>query len=75
MTLATLYGTGGGRIPLTNGATLTLTLTRRELVDLLDRLPTTVSGALHRAVRQGQIDVAQRIIREAATAYAATTRP
>lgn len=72
MTLATLYGSGGGRIPLENGASLTLT--RRELVELLDRLPTAASGALHRAVRQGKLDLAQRIIREAAAAYATTTR-
>jgi hypothetical protein len=71
MQLRTLYGTGGGRIPLENGQSLSLK--RHELTALIAAMPTEACRAMHVAARQGDIETAQRLLREAATAYIAAT--
>jgi hypothetical protein len=69
MQLQTLYGTGGGRIPLENGQSLSLT--REALSDLIAAMPTEACRTMHLAVQHGDIATAQRLLREAATAYIA----
>lgn len=71
MQLQTLYGTGGGRIPMTNGQSISLT--RHELTALIAAMPTAACRELHIAARQGDTATAQRLLREAAAAYVAAT--
>lgn len=71
MQLQTLYGTGGGRIPLENGQSLALK--RHELTALIAAMPTEACRELHLAARQGDTATAQRLLREAAATYVAAT--
>ncbi|NJO81898.1 MAG: hypothetical protein HC828_03345 [Blastochloris sp.] len=69
MQLTNLYGTGGGRIPLDNGASLTLT--RAELAAIIAAMPMAACREMHIAARKGDTATAQRILREAAVSYKA----
>jgi hypothetical protein len=71
MQLQTLYGTGGGRVPLADGRSLTLT--RAELAACIAAMPTEACRTMHLAVQHGDIATAQRLLREAATAYVAAS--
>lgn len=67
MQLASLYGSGGGRIPLADGSSITFS--RNDLAACLAAMSTAESRSLHLAVRQGDLATAQRLLREAAIAY------
>lgn len=69
--LASLQGQGGGRIPMPNG--LSYDLSRHELARIIEAMPTEACRAMHVAARTGDIAAAQRLIREAAASYFATT--
>jgi hypothetical protein len=70
MLLTSLQGQGGGRIPMGNFA---YDVSRHELSAIIDAMPTTDCSAMHLATRQGDMETAQRLLREAAAAYFACT--
>ena len=68
--LTALQGRGGGRIPMDG---FSYTASRHDLTALLAHMPNDACRALHCAVRQGDTATAQRLIREAAASYFAST--
>lgn len=71
-TLTTLYGTGGGRIPTATGS---IALSSLDLARCIATMPTAACRAMHLAARTGDLPTAQRLLREAAERYVATTAP
>lgn len=69
-TLASLQGTGGGRIPMGD---FVYDVSRRDLAAIIAAMPTDTCRALHLAARQGDTTTAQRLMREAAQQYFAST--
>ena len=66
MSLASLQGCGGGRIPMDG---FSYDVSRQELTRIIDAMPTESCRALHIAARQGDTTTAQRLLREAAETY------
>ena len=64
--LASLQGTGGGRIPMGG---FSYDVTRRDLARIIDAMPTEQCRAMHIAAREGDLATAQRLLREAAETY------
>ena len=71
-TLSTLYCTGGGRIPTASGS---IALSSLDLARCIATMPTAACRAMHIAARTGDLPTAQRLLREAAERYIATTAP
>lgn len=71
--LVSSYGLGGGRIPLTDGSSLSLS--RADLSACIDAMPTEACRAMHQAAQRGDLSTAQRLLREAAVAYASAPAP
>ena len=67
--LVSLQGNGGGRIPMDNG--VSLDVSRHELADIIESMPTAQCREMHLAVRRGDSATAQRLLREAAATYGA----
>jgi hypothetical protein len=65
-TLASLQGTGGGRIPMGD---FSYAVSRQDLSQIIDSMPTDTCRQMHIAAQTGDTQTAQRLIREAATAY------
>ena len=66
MSLISLQGQGGGRIP-TGG--FSYAVSRQELSRIIDSMPTEACRAMHIAAREGDTATAQRLLREAAETY------
>src|SRR5688500_7643660 len=67
--LASLQGTGGGRIPMGG---FSYDVSRHDLTRIIESMPTAACRALHIAARQGDTATAQRLLREAAETYFAS---
>ena len=67
--LTSLQGTGGGRIPM---GSFSYAVSRRDLTRIMAAMPADACREMHLAARAGDTATAQRIIREAATAYFAS---
>lgn len=67
MRLASLYGQGGGRIPLADGTSVTLS--RVDLTKCIGAMSLADCRAMHQAARSGDAETAQRLLREAAERY------
>ena len=67
--LLSLQGRGGGRIPLGNGTSLSVS--RHMLAEIIEAMPDAECHAMHQAVRYGDTATAQRLLREAAASYCA----
>jgi tartrate dehydratase alpha subunit/fumarate hydratase class I-like protein len=65
--LSSLQGSGGGRIPLPDGRSYTVS--RTDLARIIDSMPTEACRAMHIAVRVGDHQTAQHLLREAAATY------
>jgi hypothetical protein len=70
MQLASLYGQGGGRIPLADGSSITFS--RADLTRCIGAMSAADCRTLHLAARSGDHDTARRLIREAAQRYQAS---
>ncbi len=68
--LTSLKGTGGGRIPMGH---FSYDVSRTQLTEIINAMPPDASHALHSAARDGDTATAQRLIREAAAIYFAST--
>ena len=68
--LTSLQGTGGGRIPM---GSFSHDVSRHDLTRIIESMPTETCRQMHIAARQGDTTTAQRLIREAATIYYAST--
>ena len=64
--LASLQGTGGGRIPMDG---FSYAVSRQDLTRIIDTMPMEACRALHIAAQQGDTATAQRLLREAAASY------
>jgi hypothetical protein len=64
--LASLQGTGGGRIPM---GRFSYDVSRHDLVAIIEAMPLSACRAMHQAARQGDTTTAQRLLREAAATY------
>ena len=71
--LVSLQGNGGGRIPMDNG--VSLDVSRYELAEIIESMPTAQCREMHLAVRRGDSATAQRLLREAAATYGANCSP
>jgi len=69
MSLTSLQGQGGGRIPM---GSFSYDVSRQDLTRIIDAMPTDACRAMHLAARQGDTATAQRLLREAATLYYAS---
>jgi hypothetical protein len=67
--LASLQGIGGGRIPMGN---FSYDVSRQDLAAIIESMPAETCRAMHIAARQGNLAIAQRLLREAAEQYFAT---
>jgi hypothetical protein len=67
--LISLQGNGGGRIPMGG---FSYAVSRRDLTQIIACMPTDRCRQMHIAARAGDTATAQRLIREAATAYYAS---
>jgi hypothetical protein len=67
--LASLQGTGGGRIPM---GRFSYDVSRHELIAIIEAMPLAACRAMHQAARQGDTATAQRLLREAAATYFTT---
>ena len=67
--LVSLQGNGGGRIPMDNG--ISLDVSRHQLAEIIESMPTAQCREMHLAVRRGDSATAQRLLREAAATYGA----
>jgi hypothetical protein len=67
--LTSLQGIGGGRIPMDG---FSYVVSRADLARMIDAMPTDACQAMHLATRRGDIDTAQRLLREAAETYFTT---
>ena len=70
MSLASLQGQGGGRIPMGG---FSYTVSRHELTAIIEAMPIADCRTMHLAARQGDTETAQRLLREAAATYFAST--
>jgi hypothetical protein len=70
MQLASLYGQGGGRIPLADGSSIALS--RADLTKCIGAMSRADCRAMHLAARSGDVETAQRLFREAAERYQAS---
>jgi len=68
--LASFQGNGGGRIPM---GRFSYAISRHDLTRIIESIPTETCRQMHIAARQGDTATAQRLIREAATIYYAST--
>jgi hypothetical protein len=68
--LASLQGTGGGRIPMGG---FSYDVSRHDLTRIIDSMPTQACREMHLAVCWGDTVTAQRLLREAAAIYFAST--
>jgi len=66
MSLTSLQGQGGGRIPMGD---FSYTVSRHELAAIVAAMPTADCRSMHQAARQGDTETAQRLLREAAQTY------
>lgn len=64
--LASLQGNGGGRIPMGH---FSYDVSRPQLAAIIAAMPAEQSRVMHVAVRQGDVVVAQRLLREATDHY------
>ena len=64
--LTTLHGNGGGRIPMDG---FSYTVSRHELAEIIESMPTEHCRTMHIAARQGDLATAQRLLREATEQY------
>jgi hypothetical protein len=64
--LASLQGTGGGRIPM---GRFSYDVSRHDLVAIIEAMPLSACRAMHQAARQGDTTTAQRLLCEAAATY------
>ena len=69
MSLRSLQGQGGGRIPM---GSFSYDVSRQDLTRIIDAMPTETCRAMHLAARHGDTTTAQRLLREAATMYYAS---
>jgi len=67
--LISLQGNGGGRIPM---GSFSYAVSRHDLTQIIACMPTDTCRQMHIAARAGDTATAQRLIREAATAYYAS---
>src|SRR5262245_49955331 len=70
MTLASLQGQGSGRIPM---GRFSYGVSRRDLAAIIESMPLEACRAMHIAARKGDTMTAQRLLREAAATYFAST--
>ena len=70
MSLASLQGQGGGRIPMGG---FSYTVSRHELTAIIEAMPIADCRTMHLAARQGDTETAQRLLCEAAATYFACT--
>ena len=70
MSLISLQGQGGGRIPM---GSFSYTVSRHELTASIEAMPDADCRDMHRAARQGDTETAQRLLCEAAATYFACT--
>ncbi|NTU79378.1 MAG: hypothetical protein HGA45_08240 [Chloroflexales bacterium] len=70
MQLASLYGQGGGRIPLADGSSITLS--RADLTKCIGAMSLADCRTMHQAACTGDAETAQRLLREAAQRYQAS---
>ena len=70
MSLASLQGQGGGRIPMGG---FSYTVSRHELTAIIEAMPPADCRTMHLAARQGDTATAQRLLREATATYFACT--
>jgi hypothetical protein len=64
--LASLQGTGGGRIPMGG---FSYDVSRHDLAAIIESMPTDMCRAMHIAAREGDLATAQHLLREAAETY------
>ena len=69
MSLTSLQGQGGGRIPMGG---LSYDVSRQDLTRIIEAMPTEACRAMHIAARAGDTATAQRMLREAAATYYAS---
>jgi len=69
MSLRSLQGQGGGRIPM---GSFSYDVSRQDLTRIIDAMPTDACRTMHLAARHGDTATAQRLLREAATLYYAS---
>lgn len=67
--LISLQGNGGGRIPM---GSFSYAVSRHDLTQIIAGMATDTCRQMHIAARAGDTATAQRLIREAATAYYAS---
>jgi hypothetical protein len=67
--LASLQGNGGGRIPM---GSFSYDVSRHQLAAIIEAMPAETCRAMHIAARQGNLAIAQQMLREAAEQYFAT---
>ena len=72
VTLASLQGQGGGRIPM---GRFSYDVSRRDLAAIIESMPLEACRAMHIAARLGDKTTAQRLLREAAATYFASSTP
>jgi hypothetical protein len=70
--LTSLQGRGGGRIPM---GCFSYDISRRALAAIIESMPLEACRMMHIAARQGDTMTAQRLLREAATTYFASSAP
>ena len=68
--LASFQGTGGGRIPMGG---FSYDVSRHDLTRIIDSMPIQACREMHLAVCRGDTATAQRLLREAAAIYFAST--
>jgi hypothetical protein len=64
--LTALQSNGGGRIPMDG---FSYAVSRHELAEIINSMPTEHCRAMHIAARQGDLATAQRLLREATEQY------
>jgi hypothetical protein len=67
--LISLQGIGGGRIPM---GSFSYDVSRQDLAAIIDAMPAETCRAMHIAARQGNLAIAQQMLREAAEQYFTT---
>jgi hypothetical protein len=68
--LATLQGRGGGRIPMGG---FSYDVSRHDLTRIIESMPADACRQMHTAAQAGDTETAQRLLREAAATYFAST--
>jgi hypothetical protein len=67
--LTSLQGQGGGRIPM---GSFSYDVSRQDLAAIIESMPPETCRAMHIAARQGNLVIAQQMLREAAEQYFST---